>query len=212
MNVLNNNILNIIKMVSNKSTINISFFLIFFLLILFIPFTYNKQLYAPITIKDDINNIEQNNGWDTSSDVPPTDDGLIEAIQAAREKKDKMEIECQQKKIYVIALGVLSVIFLILLIIYGILKCYIFCISPKVNNTPFRRIRISKLGQVYLEENFDLNKSDINNNEDNLNNGDNNDKNDAPTCFSIDKNKNTFNPDNYNENESYNKPYQIDDN
>ena len=212
MNVLNNNILKIIKMVPDKYTINISFFLIFFLLILFIPFTYNKQLYAPITIKDDINNIEQNDGWDTSSDVPPTDDGLMEAIQAAREKKDKMEIECQQKKIYVIALGVLSVIFLILLIIYGILKCYIFCISPKVNNTPFRRIRISKLGQVYLEENFDLNKSDINNNEENLNNGDNNDKNDAPTCFSVDKNKNTFNPDNYNENESYNKPYQIDDN
>ena len=212
MNVLNNNILNIIKMVSNKYTINISFFLIFFLLILFIPFTYNKQLYVHVTIKDDINNIEKGDGWDTSSDVPPTDDGLIEAIQAAREKKDKMEIECQQKKIYVIALGVLSVIFLILLIIYGILKCYIFCISPKVNNTPFRRIRISKLGQVYLEENFDLNKSDINNNEDNLNDGDNNDKNDAPTCFSVDKNKNTFNPDNYNENESYNKPYQIDDN
>ena len=199
-------------MVSNKSTINISFFLIFFLLILFIPFTYNKQLYAEDINKYDSNNREQNDGWDTSSDVTPTDDGLMEAIQAAREKKDKMEIECQQKKIYVIALGVLSVIFLILLIIYGILKCYIFCISPKVNNTPFRRIRISKLGQVYLEENFDLNKSDINNNEDNLNNGDNNDKNDAPTCFSVDKNKNTFNPDNYNENESYNKPYQIDDN
>ena len=199
-------------MVSNKSTINISFFLIFFLLIPFIPFIYNKQLYAEDINKYDSNNREQNDGWDTSSDVPPTDDGLIEAIQAAREKKDKMEIECQQKKIYVIALGVLSVIFLILLIIYGILKCYIFCISPKVNNTPFRRIRISKLGQVYLEENFDLNKSDINNNEDNPNTGDNNDKNDAPTCFSIDKNKNTFNPDNYNENESYNKPYQIDDN
>ena len=212
MNVLNNNILNIIKMVSNKCTINISFFLIFFLLILFIPFSYNKQLYAADINKYDSNKYEQNNGWDTSSDVPPTDDGLMEAIQAAREKKDKMEIECQQKKIYVIALGVLSVIFLILLIIYGILKCYIFCISPKVNNTPFRRIRISKLGQVYLEENFDLNKSDINNNEDNLNNGDNNDKNDAPTCFSVDKNKNTFNPDNYNENESYNKPYQIGDN
>ena len=212
MNVLNNNILNIIKMVSNKSTINISFFLIFFLLIPFIPFIYNKQLYAEDINKYDSNNREQNDGWDTSSDVPPTDDGLIEAIQAAREKKDKMEIECQQKKIYVIALGVLSVIFLILLIIYGILKCYIFCISPKFNNTPFRRIRISKLGQVYLEENFDLNKNDINNNEDNLNDGDNNDKNDAPTCFSVDKNKNTFNPDNYNENESYNKPYQIDDN
>ena len=37
-----------------------------------------------------------------------------------------------------------------------------FLLARKDQNTPFRRIRISKLGQVYLEENFDLNKSEIN--------------------------------------------------
>ena len=39
------------------------------------------------------------------------------------------------------------------------------------------------------------------------------DKNDAPTCFSVNKNNNnTFNPDNYDENNNYYKPYKIEDN
>ena len=153
------------------------------------------------------------NGYDPRSDIPPSDD-LMEEIQATREKKDSLEIECQQKKIYVIALGVLSGIFMLLIIIYSIFKCYMFLLARKDQSTPFRRIRISKLGQVYLEENFDLNKSEINENNDNPKNMNvnDNDKNDAPTCFSANKNQNTFNPDNCDENNNYYKPYKIDDN
>ena len=147
------------------------------------------------------------------SDGPPTDDGLMEEIMAAREKKDQAEIECQQKKIYVIALGILSGIFFLLIIIYCIFKCYMFLLSRKEQNTPFRRIRISKLGQVYLEENFDLNKNEMseNNNNSKVMNVNNYDKNDAPTCFSV-KKQNTFDPDNCDENNNYYKPYKIDDN
>ena len=89
-----------------------------------------------------------------------------------------------------------------------------FLLARQDQNTPFRRIRISKLGQVYLEENFDLNKSEINenNNAPKDMNVNNNDKNDAPTCFSVNKNQNTFNPDNCDENNNYYKPYKIDEN
>ena len=146
------------------------------------------------------------------SDVPP-DNNLMEEISAARQKKDEAEIECQQKKIYVIALGVLSGVFLLLIIIYCIFKCYMFFLARKERNTPFRRIRISKLGQVYLEENFDLNKNDMNENSNSKDiNVNNNDKNDAPSCFNVSQDRNTFNPDNCDENNNYYKPYKLDDN
>ena len=146
------------------------------------------------------------------SDKPPDDHDLMEEINAARQKKDEAEIECQQKKIYVIALGILSGVFLLLIIIYCIFKCYMFFLARKEQNTPFRRIRISKLGEVYLEENFDLNKNDIseNNNSKNIN-ANNNDRNEAPSCFNVSQ-RNTFNPDNCDENNNYYKPYKIDDN
>jgi len=199
---------------------NIYIFIILFILFHLIPLSSNERINEIM----DINNINdfdtfkrpnnfEENSYEPRSDFPPDED-LMEEIQATREKKDSLEIECQQKKIYVIALGVLSGIFLLLIIIYSIFKCYMFLLARQDQNTPFRRIRISKLGQVYLEENFDLNKSEINenNNAPKDMNVNNNDKNDAPTCFSVNKNQNTFNPDNCDENNNYYKPYKIDEN
>jgi hypothetical protein len=206
---------------SSTKTLNyLNLFIILTALLLLIPLSSNEKINEIMEINN-INGFDifegpynsDDNGYDPRSDIPPSDD-LMEEIQATREKKDSLEIECQQKKIYVIALGVLSGIFMLLIIIYSIFKCYMFLLARKDQSTPFRRIRISKLGQVYLEENFDLNKSEINENNDNPKNMsvNDNDKNDAPTCFSANKNQNTFNPDNCDENNNYYKPYKIDDN
>ena len=206
---------------SSTKTLNyLNLFIILTVLLLLIPLSSNEKINEIMEINN-INGFDifegpynsDDNGYDPRSDIPPSDD-LMEEIQATREKKDSLEIECQQKKIYVIALGVLSGIFMLLIIIYSIFKCYMFLLARKDQSTPFRRIRISKLGQVYLEENFDLNKSEINENNDNPKNMsvNDNDKNDAPTCFSANKNQNTFNPDNCDENNNYYKPYKIDDN
>ena len=206
---------------SSTKTLNyLNLFIILTALLLLFPLSSNEKINEIMEINN-INGFDifegsynsDDNGYDPRSDIPPSDD-LMEEIQATREKKDSLEIECQQKKIYVIALGVLSGIFMLLIIIYSIFKCYMFLLARKDQSTPFRRIRISKLGQVYLEENFDLNKSEINENNDNPKNMsvNDNDKNDAPTCFSANKNQNTFNPDNCDENNNYYKPYKIDDN
>ena len=206
---------------SSTKTLNyLNLFIILTALLLLIPLCSNEKINEIMEINN-INGFDifegpynsDDNSYDPRSDIPPSDD-LMEEIQATREKKDSLEIECQQKKIYVIALGVLSGIFMLLIIIYSIFKCYMFLLARKDQSTPFRRIRISKLGQVYLEENFDLNKSEINENNDNPKNMsvNDNDKNDAPTCFSANKNQNTFNPDNCDENNNYYKPYKIDDN
>jgi hypothetical protein len=206
---------------SSTKTLNyLNLFIILTALLLLIPLSSNEIINEIMEINN-INGFDifkgpynsDDNGYDPRSDIPPSDD-LMEEIQATREKKDSLEIECQQKKIYVIALGVLSGIFMLLIIIYSIFKCYMFLLARKDQSTPFRRIRISKLGQVYLEENFNLNKSEINENNDNPKNMsvNDNDKNDAPTCFSANKNQNTFNPDNCDENNNYYKPYKIDDN
>ena len=208
------------EMSSTKTLNYLNLFIILTALLLLIPLSSNEKINEIMEINN-INGFDifegpynsDDNGYDPRSDIPPSDD-LMEEIQATREKKDSLEIECQQKKIYVIALGVLSGIFMLLIIIYSIFKCYMFLLARKDQSTPFRRIRISKLGQVYLEENFDLNKSEINENNDNPKNMsvNDNDKNDAPTCFSTNKNQNTFNPDNCDENNNYYKPYKIDDN
>jgi hypothetical protein len=208
------------EMSSTKTLNYLNLFIILTALLLLIPLSSNEKINEIMEINN-INGFDifegpynsDDNGYDPRSDIPPSDD-LMEEIQATREKKDSLEIECQQKKIYVIALGVLSGIFMLLIIIYSIFKCYMFLLARKDQSTPFRRIRISKLGQVYLEENFDLNKSEINENNDNPKNMsvNDNDKNDAPTCFSANKNQNTFNPDNCDENNNYYKPYKIDDN
>ena len=206
---------------SSTKTLNyLNLFIILTALLLLIPLSLNEKINEIMEINN-MNGFDifegpynsDDNGYDPRSDIPPSDD-LMEEIEATREKKDSLEIECQQKKIYVIALGVLSGIFMLLIIIYSIFKCYMFLLARKDQSTPFRRIRISKLGQVYLEEKFDLNKSEINENNDNSKNMsvNDNDKNDAPTCFSANKNQNTFNPDNCDENNNYYKPYKIDDN
>ena len=175
---------------SSTKTLNyLNLFIILTALLLLIPLSLNEKINEIMEINN-MNGFDifegpynsDDNGYDPRSDIPPSDD-LMEEIEATREKKDSLEIECQQKKIYVIALGVLSGIFMLLIIIYSIFKCYMFLLARKDQSTPFRRIRISKLGQVYLEEKFDLNKSEINENNDNSKNMsvNDNDKNDAPT-------------------------------
>ena len=194
-------------MIIKKSSLN--FFIITTLILFLFPLFSCENIKKPIS--------KEQNYFNYKNFAPPSDvQNLEKEIQAARDKKDQAEIKCQEKKIYVISLGVLSGIFLLILIIYSIFKCYLFCLSRNEKNSALGRIRISKLGKFYLEESFDLNKNKENekNNDDNLGNSKNMDKNDAPTCFSVNKNNNnnTFNPDNYDENNNYYKPYKIEDN
>ena len=199
--------------------LSINFFIIATLILFLFPLFSCENIKKPIN-KDSIylkDNKKEQNYFNYKNFAPPSDaQNLEKEIQAARDKKDQAEIKCQEKKIYVISLGVLSGIFLLILIIYSIFKCYLFCLSRNEKNSALGRIRISKLGKFYLEESFDLNKNKENekNNDDNLGNSKNMDKNDAPTCFSVNKNNNnnTFNPDNYDENNNYYKPYKIEDN
>ena len=199
--------------------LSINFFIITTLILFLFPLFSCENIKKQIS-KDSIylkDNKKEQNYFNYKNFAPPSDvQNLEKEIQAARDKKDQAEIKCQEKKIYVISLGVLSGIFLLILIIYSIFKCYLFCLSRNEKNSALGRIRISKLGKFYLEESFDLNKNKENekNNDDNLGNSKNMDKNDAPTCFSVNKNNNnnTFNPDNYDENNNYYKPYKIEDN
>ena len=136
---------------------------------------------------------------------PESDDDrrreLEDKILDAREKKEKLEIDNQKKKIYVMALGILIGIFLLLIMIYTIFKCYLFCILRNELNGTNKRIRISRIGEVFIEENSDLNSSYTRNtnniNSDNYSN--HNNSNDAPSCLNTNNSRgNTFNPDNYN--------------
>ena len=185
------------------SSININFLIILFFIFFKIPFTSCEYLKEQITKDKNFKDIKkEQNYFNNKNFIPPPDDNLMKEIQETRNKKNELEIKCQEKKIYVISLGVLSGIFLFILIVYCIFKCYIFCLSRNARDS----LRMSKLDQVYLEDSFDLNKSKINekNNNDNLENVNNIDKNDAPTCFSVIKNNNTFNPDKYDdENNNY---------
>ena len=205
-------------MVKNKYQKNINLLIIFSIFLFILPICYNKQI-----IEHNKNRNEIHSPSDGKADDPDrkTDDPerrtdipeeLIQEIEAAKIHKNDLEIESQQKKIYVIALAVLSSIFLILLIIYSIFKCYLFCLLNKESTTPYRRIRISKLGQVYLEENFVPNKSEINNDNSTVNNDNNENNNDAPTCFSVNQKKGTFDPDNFEESNNFYKPVNNENN
>ena len=205
-------------MVKNKYQKNINLLIIFSIFLFILPICYNKQI-----IEHNKNRNEIHSPSDGKADDPDrkTDDPerrtdipeeLIQEIEAAKIHKNDLEIESQQKKIYVIALAVLSAIFLILLIIYSIFKCYLFCLLNKESTTPYRRIRISKLGQVYLEENFVPNKSEINNDNSTVNNDINENNNDAPTCFSVNQKKGTFDPDNFEESNNFYKPVNNENN
>ena len=77
---------------------------------------------------------------DDRTDFTPEE--IRKRIEEAEERKEEIEIQCQQKRIYAIALGVLSIFFLVLISIYTIFKCYLFCSS----RTPL--VRISKIGEV----------------------------------------------------------------
>ena len=202
-------------MVKNKYQKNINLLIIFSIFLFLLPICYNKQI---VEHKKKYNNksSEIHAPSDRKTDDPErrTDipEELIQEIEAAKIHKNDLEIESQQKKIYVIALAVLSAIFLILLIIYSIFKCYLFCLLNKESTTPYRRIRISKLGQVYLEENFVPNKSEINNDNSTVNNDNNENGNDAPTCFSVNQKKGTFDPDNFEESNNFYKPVNNENN
>ena len=209
-------------MVKNKYQKNINLLIIFSIFLFLLPICYNKQIvehkkkynnksskiHAPSDRKTDDPDRKKDDP-ERRTDIP---EELIQEIEAAKIHKNDLEIESQQKKIYVIALAVLSAIFLILLIIYPIFKCYLFCLLNKESTTPYRRIRISKLGQVYLEENFVPNKSEINNDNSTVNNDNNENNNDAPTCFSVNQKKGTFDPDNFEESNNFYKPVNNENN
>ena len=110
---------------------------------------------------------------DDRTDFTPEE--IRKRIEEAEERKEEIEIQCQQKRIYAIALGVLSIFFLVLISIYTIFKCYLFCSS----RTPL--VRISKIGEVYMDEKYNMNKMRFTENSDDYNIPD--DNNEAPTCI-----------------------------
>ena len=85
---------------------NISFCIILIIFLNSIHFNLCKSINEKLS--NDKDNIRPDERTDDT-------DKIMEEIQAARDKKERMEIESQEKKIYVIALGVLSGIFLIFL-------------------------------------------------------------------------------------------------
>ena len=197
-------------MVKNISNKNFILFIIVSILLFLLPICCNKQM-------TDFENKNPYNKFirpDKKSDEP--DPRTIEELKAEIDQKqiekNELEINCQKKKIYAIALGILSGIFLILIIIFAIFKCYLFCEAKKESKTPYRRIRISRLGQVYLEESLAQEKSEIkensfvNNENININNSD------APTCFSVSKKTSTFDPNNFEDNNNYFKPVNKENN
>lgn len=204
-----------------KSIINLSFFIIFLLLSLLVSSLQNESLYNELKNFNEMKDIktepelEQWPGPGPQPDPhPETDDEdwrkeIDDKIFAAELKKEKLGIDKQKKEIYAIALGVLAGIFLLLIIIYVLFKCGLFCISRNELKRSTKRIRISKIGEVFLEENYDSNNNDIHNpnniNSDNYTNDKNssfysndNNNNGAPPSFNTNSRGNTFDPDNYN--------------
>ena len=157
--------------------IRIHLFNIFFILFLInIALSKPQEKYNTNIILNSkpLNNIIDPDPFpDDKTDFTPDD--IRKRIEEAEERKEEIEIQCQQKRIYAIALGVLSIFFLLLISIYTIFKCYLFCSS----RTPL--VRISKIGEVYIDENYNMNKMRFTENND-----DNNiptDNNEAPTCI-----------------------------
>ena len=117
-------------MVKNKYQKNINLLIIFSIFLFLLPICYNKQI---VEHKKNYNNksseIHAPSGRKTDDPDRKTDDPerrtdipeeLIQEIEAAKIHKNDLEIESQQKKIYVIALAVLSAIFFILQIYINI--------------------------------------------------------------------------------------------
>ena len=181
-----------------KSGIDLRAFFIISTLLIMIPICSNKQK-EPFNYKDKDSSSPTDRGGET--------DKIMEEIQEAKDKKDQLEIESQQKKIYVIALGILSGVFLILILIYSCFKCYMFCISSKRNDIQFQRIGVSRLGEVYLNDNYNIKKTVVNDTI-NMNSEVYNDKNEAPTCFGVTPQQTTFNPENLEDSNKYYKPME----
>ena len=202
--------INKIKMVENISKKNFNLLIIVSILLFLLPICCNKQM----------NDFENKNPYykynrpDRRTDDPEqrTIEELKAEIELRQNEKNELEINCQKKKIYAIALGVLSGIFLILIIIFAIFKCYLFCDTKKESKTPYRRIRISRLGQVFLEESLAQEKSEIKDNSFVNNENININNSVAPTCFSVSQKTSTFDPNNFEENNNYFKPVNNENN
>ena len=193
-------------MVKNKSQKNLNLIIILSILLFLLSlFTCNKMIEHKNKNKDFEYNLP-----DKKTDKPDKKSQILDQILEAKNEKNIKEIERQKKRIYAISLGVFSLVFLILIIIFVIFKCYIFCNAKKQIATPYKKIRKSKLGQVYVDENLYTEKSEIkdasvvNSEINNDNTTDNN--NDAPSCFSVSQKFSTFDPNNYEESNDYYKP------
>ena len=193
-------------MVKNKPRKNLNLIIILSILLFLLSIcTCNKTIETK-----NKNKIIEYNSSDKKTDKPDKKSEIMKQIYEAKSEKNAKEIELQKKKIYVISLAVLSSVFLILIIIFVIFKCYIFCNSKKQGNISYRNMRISKLGQVSFENNLYGEKSEIkdistvNSEINNDNTTDNN--NDAPSCFTVSQKFSTFDPNNYDDSNDYYKP------
>ena len=124
---------------------------------------------------------------------------------------DQQQVEIKKKQIYLVLLGILSLILLIIIIIYSSIKCYILCSSKRDNETDYliSKLSLNKFGQVYIGENGEEKfKDSINYNSNNYG---------APIYSNNNINinqYNTFNPDNYipsEEDKKLYKPYNNED-
>ena len=193
-------------MVKNKPRKNLNLIIILSILLFLLSIcTCNRTIETK-----NKNKIIEYNPSDKKTDKPDKKSEIMKQIYEAKSEKNTKEIELQKKKIYVISLAVLSSVFLILIIIFVIFKCYIFCNSRKQGNISYRNMRISKLGQVSFENNLCGEKSEIkdtsviNSEINNDNTTDNN--NDAPSCFTVSQKFSTFDPNNYDDINDFYKP------
>ena len=122
---------------------------------------------------------------------------------------EQQQLEIKKKEIYLVLLGILSLILLIIIIIYSSIKCYILCSSKRDNETDYliSKLSLNKFGQVYIGENGEEKfKGSINYN------------NYGAPIYAINNinnsQYNTFNPDNYipsEEDKKLYKPYNNED-
>ena len=134
---------------------------------------------------------------------------LYEEFNNLTKQKEDQDQKIRNSIFYLVLLGILAFVFLLVIIIYCSIKCYILCSPPKNTDYIISKLSLNHLGEVYIGENGEIRyKNPINNNSAvNC---------DAPRSASSinERQYNTFNPDNLvssEEDKKLYKPYDKED-
>ncbi len=127
-------------------------------------------------------------------------------IQQLEKEINELNTENTKKKIYIIFLSILAVIFFLMIIIYSSIKIYIVCANNSLRDYRFSDLNSNKFGGIYLDENRQerISNTSINNS---TNYG-------APIYANNNYQQDTFNPDNClssSQDKKLYKPYKNED-